>query len=102
MLKICSDNSQGSTQLTLEGRLAGAWVQELERSWRHMTASERGTLVVDLRNVTFIGETGKALLSEMWREGAEFIATGCCNKSIIEHITGSRSHDQSPQRKQRA
>lgn len=102
MLKISLNNSQGAMQLTLEGRLAGAWVKELEQYWRQTTTPERGKLIVNLRDVTFIGETGKALLAEMWQEGAELIATGCCNKSIVEHITGSRSHAQSTQRKQRA
>lgn len=102
MLKITTKHEPEALRLVLEGRLAGLWLKELEQSWRHMTASERGALVVDLRGVTFIEETGKALLAEMWREGAEFIATGCCNKPIVEHITGSRSHSQSKQRKQRA
>ena len=90
MLKITLDSSHGSMRLTLEGRLVGAWVQELEQSWRHMTASERGALVVDLRSVTFIEETGKALLAEMWRAGAELIAAGCCTRPMIEQITGTR------------
>lgn len=101
MLKITSDNNQGSIQLTLEGRLAGAWVKELEQSWRHMTASERGALVVDLKGVTFIEETGKTLLLEMWRAGAELIATGCCTKPIVENITGSRESVASARRKRR-
>ncbi len=89
MLKITSESSHGSMRLTLEGRLAGAWVQELEQSWRHMTASERSALVVDLRSVTFIEEAGKALLKEMWRAGAELIAAGCCTKPMVEQITRS-------------
>lgn len=90
MLKITSDNLQTSTRLTLEGRLAGAWVKELEQFWRHMTASQQGSLIVDLMGVTFIEETGKALLTEMWREGAELIGNGCCTRSIIQEITGSQ------------
>ncbi len=89
MLKITSESSPSSMRLTLEGRLAGAWVNELEQSWRHMTAAERGSLVVDLRGVTFIDETGKAVLKEMWRTGAELIAAGCCTKPMVEQITGS-------------
>ena len=101
MLKITSDSSQGSTRLTLEGRLVGPWVKELEQFWRHMPAPEQGSLVVDLRNVTFIEETGKALLAEMWQAGAELIATGCCNKSMIEQITCSRPRSSTDQRKRR-
>lgn len=102
MLKITTKHEAEALRLVLEGRLAGPWLKELEQFWRHMMASERGTLVVDLRGVTFIEETGKTLLAEMWREGAELLATGCCNKSIIEHITGSRSHSPSTQRERRA
>ncbi len=101
MLKITSDNSQSSTRLMLEGRLAGAWVKELEQFWRHLPASEPGSLIVDLRGVTFIEETGKALLAEMWQAGAELIATGCCNKSMIEQITCSRPRSSTDQRKRR-
>lgn len=90
MLKITSDNLQTSTRLTLEGRLAGAWVKELELFWRQMTASQRGSLIVDLRGMTFIEEIGKALLTEMWREGAELIGNGCCTKSIIQEIRDSQ------------
>lgn len=101
MLKITSESSQGSMRLTLEGRLAGAWVKELEQSWRHLTVSGKGALVVDLRGVTFIEETGKALLAEMWREGAELIAAGCCTKPMVEEITGSPQSAASHQRKKR-
>lgn len=101
MLKITSDNSQTPTRLSLEGRLAGAWVKELEQFWRHLPASEPGSLIVDLRGVTFIEETGKALLTEMWHAGAELIATGCCNKSMIEQITCSRPRSTTDRRKSR-
>jgi hypothetical protein len=37
-------------------------------------------------------------LSRMWQEGAELIATGCCNRPIVEQITGSRPSCQSDQR----
>ncbi|HEX5646526.1 MAG TPA: hypothetical protein VFX56_06115 [Nitrospira sp.] len=101
MLKITSDNSQTPTRLTLEGRLAGVWVKELEQFWRHIPASEPGSLIVDLRGVTFIETTGKALLAEMWRAGAELIATGCCNKSMIEQITCSHPRSTTDRRKRR-
>ena len=101
MLKITSDNSQTLTRLTLEGRLAGAWVKELEQFWRHLPALEPGSLIVDLRGVTFIEETGKALLAEMWQAGAELIATGCCNKSTIEQITCSWPRSNTDRQKRR-
>jgi anti-anti-sigma regulatory factor len=90
MLKITRHTRAGSMHLTLEGRLIGPWVHELEQAWQCIKQSEGGSLVVDLTGVTFIEESGRDLLGRMWQEGAELIATGCCNRSIVEHITGSR------------
>ncbi len=86
MLKITHQKTGDSTTLLLEGRLAGPWVDELERVWRDCKESIAGPLVVDLRGVTFIEEEGKSLLSRMWLEGAELLAAGCCSRSILEDI----------------
>jgi hypothetical protein len=87
MLKITIQQEAGTSKLKLEGRLAGPWVEELERSWHSLAKSGQGSLVVDLTGVTFIERDGRALLSRMWQQGAELIATGCCTKSIVEDIT---------------
>jgi hypothetical protein len=34
-----------------------------------------------------VDESGKALLGEMCREGADFRAAGCCTKFIVDNIT---------------
>ncbi len=86
MLKISSHKTGDSTTLLLEGRLAGPWVDELERVWRNLKEATEGPLVVDLRSVTFIEQEGKDLLSRMWLEGAELLAAGCCSRSILEDI----------------
>lgn len=88
MLKITPHTTHDSSaMLTLEGRLAGPWVEELERVWGEFKDSARGAVVVDLTGVTFIEEEGKVLLSQMWRDGAKLLATGCCMRSIVEDIT---------------
>ena len=76
----------------------GPWVNELEQAWQGIKQSEGGTIVVDLTGVTFIEDNGKSLLSRMWREGAELIATGCCNRPIVEQITGSKCSSPADQR----
>jgi len=86
MLKITPERTGDSTRLMLEGRLAGPWVDELERVWRDSKESITGSLVVDLTGVTFIEQEGKGLLSRMWQEGAELLAVGCCSRSILEDI----------------
>ena len=102
MLKITTQQETGALRLVLEGRLAGPWLNELEQSWRSIKDSMTVRHIVDLTGVTYIEEQGTTLLNRMWHDGAEFIVTGCCNKPLIERITGSRSHPQSKQRKVRA
>jgi hypothetical protein len=38
---------------------------------------------MDLSAVTFIDADGKALLGQMYNEGAEWVAPGCLNKCIV-------------------
>ena len=85
MLKITTHVSEDATRITLEGRLAGPWIGELERSWRESEQSAPGRrLIVDLMGVTFVEQEGKALLTRMCEAGADLLATGCCMKSIVE------------------
>lgn len=87
MLKITTHTTPGSTRIELEGRLAGPWVEELERYWNEVRANFDGSLVLDLTGVSFIEQKGKSLLTRMWRDGAELLASGCCTKSIVDDIT---------------
>jgi anti-anti-sigma regulatory factor len=89
MLKISTHTTTTETRIALEGRLAGPWLEELDRCWRDLTKPGPSPLIVDLTGVTFIDRDGKALLAKMWREGAELLAAGCCTKSIVEEITAS-------------
>lgn len=85
MLKITTHTADDATRITLEGRLAGPWINELERCWRESEQPAGGRrLIVDLRGVTFVEQEGKALLTRMHQAGAEFLATGCCMRSIVE------------------
>ncbi len=79
MLKITQqrDAALESVSFMLEGRLAGPWVAELETCWR----------VVDLTGVTFVDAKGKALLTQMWQQGAQLHAVGCLTRCIVEEIT---------------
>ncbi len=90
MLKITSEKNRNSVRLRLEGSLTGPWVGELEHEWRSIRSAEATSLVVDLTNVTFVGEDGKLLLKQMWREDAQLIATGCCIGHLVEEITRSQ------------
>jgi hypothetical protein len=87
MLKITIHPEAGVARLTLEGRLVGPWVEELDRCWREVAATEPSQVVVDLSGVTFIAPEGKALLTGMWQQGAKFHAAGCLTKCIVEDVT---------------
>lgn len=90
MLRITSEKNRDSVRLRLEGSLTGPWVGELQHEWRTVQPSEAIPLIVDLTNVTFVGEDGKLLLKQMWREGAQLVATGCCIGHLVEEITRSQ------------
>ncbi len=87
MLKITVREATSGATIEVEGRLAGAWVGELERAWRALPDPRPGPPVVDLSGVTFIDVTGKTLLARLWKEGARLQAAGCLTRCIVEEIT---------------
>ena len=94
MLKISTKIETGVLLFSLEGKLAGPWVTELELCWRAAAGAHPGGPVrVDLSSVTFIDEEGKDLLKKMYREGAELAASGCLNKCIVEGIMRSEKKE---------
>ncbi len=77
MLRVTTEEKDGEVRLRLEGRLAGPWVEEVERSWRAaLAALGSRRLVVDLEEVDFVDAAGQELLAEMDRQGARLRA-GC-------------------------
>ena len=87
MLKITTQSDAKLTRLVLEGRLAGPWVEELDRCWTKVAGSGQNLVVVDLSGVTFIDPDAKALLTKMWQQGAKLHAVGCLTKCIVEEVT---------------
>jgi anti-anti-sigma regulatory factor len=88
MLRITVHDNLESLTFQLEGRLAGPWVRELDACWQRTLAGRRWPVVrVDLADVTFIDDEGKALLEAMHRQGAEFVAADCLTKAVVAEIT---------------
>ena len=85
MLKITAQNDGAITIFDLEGKLAGAWVDELEHCWQQAVIDNLRVRVV-LKTVTFIDADGRRLLADMHRQGAELAAEGCMTKAIVEGI----------------
>lgn len=89
MLRITTTTRPDGTAITLEGRLAGPWVDELVQAWRSLTAARGARSVsVLLDAMTFVDAAGKALLRSMHAEGARLVASGCMTRAIVEEIEG--------------
>jgi anti-anti-sigma regulatory factor len=93
MLRIAVDDNPGSVTFHLEGKLAGPWVPELDECWQGTLARQRKPVLrVDLTGVTIIDAAGKACLTAMCRQGAEFIAADCMTKAIVAEIKQRAVH----------
>ncbi len=69
MLRITINDEANPVRLKLEGRVAGPWVAELDRTWQSLGPSlgER-KLCVDLCSVSYIDREGRRVLAEMYRQ----------------------------------
>ena len=87
MLKITTLTNAESTAFRLEGRLAGPWVQELERCWDSVVGTmTTHPLIVDLSAVTYVDSDGKDLLKKIHRQGTRLVASGCLTNCIVNEI----------------
>ena len=67
MLRISRTSSEGRTTLTLEGQIAGRWVEELRSECDRTLQDVEGDtkVVLDLANVSSIDATGLELFREL-------------------------------------
>ena len=87
MLKITTLIQTESTTFRLEGRLAGPWVQELERCWvSTVDMRKKHPFSVDLSAVTYVDSEGKDLLRKIHQQGAMLVASGCLTSCIVNEI----------------
>jgi hypothetical protein len=101
-LRIKVQESSGAVTIKLEGRVAGPWVEELNRTWRSLVPSLYSKrLILDLCDVLFVNSTGKQLLSEIRSEsGAEFLADTPMTKAFAEQATGGNEASKADARKE--
>jgi outer membrane protein len=98
MLKITVQRDETKSTLLLEGKLAGAWVAEVENSWAAESAKAKEVLV-DLNEVTFVDAEGKALLTKLHEAGATLICKGCLTRAIVAQACGESSEAAIHQKK---
>jgi ABC-type transporter Mla MlaB component len=90
VLRITVHDEPGILTFRLEGRLAGPGVQELEWCWSTAVRQRKTVLRVDLIGVTHIDAAGKACLTALHRQGAEFVTADCLTEGIVAEITQDR------------
>ena len=89
MLKITLHDTADRLCMELEGRLAGAWVPELEQCWHTTRAHQpHRQCSLDLTGVTFIDQAGRYLLQLMHRDGVRLVASSLMLQDIWGPSTG--------------
>jgi len=98
MLRITVQRQLTRILLILEGRLAGAWVEELRKVLTTVT-SDPDTLriAISLTAVSGMDAAGRALLTESYASGADLTGSGLSARAFIEEIADAKSSDGNPQ-----
>ena len=87
MLRVTVEDPGTGLRLKVEGRLAGAWVPELEACWRMLSSQSPGVaLTVDLTYTEFVDLAGRYLLSLMHESGVRLSASSPYIKTLIAEI----------------
>jgi len=85
VIRITCHNEAALTRLVLEGKLAGACVDELDKCWRG-APGKWSALLIDLTSVSFIDDRGKQLLKRMHDNGATLISSSIMSRCLIEEL----------------
>jgi anti-anti-sigma regulatory factor len=94
MLRITVHDAPPVVTLQLEGQLAGPWVRVLEECWQTVLARRPvPDLRVDLAGLTFLSAAGKACLTALRHEGAEFVAADDLTKAVVADINQTPAPD---------
>jgi anti-anti-sigma regulatory factor len=83
VIRITCHDEAALTRLVIEGKLAGACVDELDKCWRDEPSKK---LLIDLTSVSFIDDRGKQLLKRMHDHGATLISSSIMSRCLIEEL----------------
>jgi len=69
MLRITVQESERAQTIKLEGKIAGPWVEEFNRSWQSLEPLPSSReLQLDLREVAFVDAKGRELLRKIYQQ----------------------------------
>jgi anti-anti-sigma regulatory factor len=87
MMRIQVKEFDDQLILQVEGRLAGAFVPELENCWQATRANQPNRKIsVDLKSVTCVDRAGRYLLLLMHGNGVGFLRAGLAIQDILEQV----------------
>ncbi len=88
MLKISIVESRKQRRLVVEGRLVAPWSDEMKAACERAGSGLDGReLVIDLKNITTIGQQGENLLLELMKQGVKFRGCGVFTNEILKQVT---------------
>ena len=89
MLRIITDRHGAACRFHLHGRIAGEWIDVLERYWHAVVRNGAcGPVTVVMSDVTFIDAAAEPLLRRMAEAGVAFEGDGVMNRYVIDKISG--------------
>ena len=93
VLRITVEQNPEAIVLKLEGRLAGPWVEELDRVWIETAPSlQERKLSLDLRQTTFADAGGIRILKTIYSQtGARILAGTPWTQYLADEVTTSNS-----------
>jgi hypothetical protein len=92
MLRITVEQQVALVLLILEGRLGGAWVEELRKVMARLGAEADGKrVVITLTSVSGVDEEGRELLARLHAQGISLVGTGLNANALIEEVTQFRT-----------
>jgi anti-anti-sigma regulatory factor len=96
MLRISTIEDEQTVAIRLEGRVAGPWVNELLGAWKTLSPRLAARKVqLDLRGVTFVDDTGKVVLREIYAQSrAEILAKTAWCEYLATEIRSNPTSDR--------
>jgi hypothetical protein len=88
MLRITVEQQIALVLLVLEGRLVGAWVEELQKVISGLGVEASGKrVVIALTAVSGVDAEGRELLYRLYAQGVSLEGSGLNANALIEEIT---------------
>lgn len=88
MLKISIVESRKQRRLVVEGKLIAPWAAELKKACETARADLHDReLVIEVKNITAIGQEGENVLLTLMGDGVKLRACGVFTKQVLKQLT---------------